>query len=305
MNTQLLDKWLNGTHTAQDLATLETYPEFAAYQKIDAYTKQIETPTFNTEAGLEEIKERLARTAKATPKVLSIVPRLLKIAAVLAVLVASYVFINSTLPTTINTGLAETKTIPLPDTSEVLLNGNSEISYKENSWEDSRELNLEGEAYFKVAKGKKFTVHTTQGIVEVLGTQFNVLATGETFMVSCFEGLVAVTYNGTTTKLPKGSKLTVAADSSFMSQIAINKPVWLANESSYEDVAITTVLQDLETTYGIKVTTQNIDVTLRYTGSYTHKDLDAALQTITIPLGLIYTIESETSIIISPKNTSE
>lgn len=304
MDSQLLDKWLNGTHTPQELATLETYPEFVAYQKIDAYTKQIETPTFNTEAGLQEIKEKLARSSNATPKVIALLPRLLKIAAVLAVLVASYVFINS-IPTSINTQLAETKTISLPDTSEVFLNEDSEISYKKNSWEDSRELNLRGEAYFKVAKGKKFTVNTPHGIVEVLGTQFNVLATEDTFAVSCYEGLVAVTYDGILTKLPKGSKLTVASNSNSLSQIAINKPVWLANESSYEDTAILNVLQDLETTYGIKVTTQNIDVTLRYTGSYTHENLNVALQTITIPLGLTYTIESKTSITISPKNTSE
>ncbi len=304
MNTQLLDKWLNGTHTAQDLAILETYPEFAAYQKIDAHTKKIETPSFNTEAGLQALKEKLADKDKPTPKVISIAPGLLKVAAVMALLLASYVFINS-LPTTINTQFAETKTIALPDTSEVLINGNSEISYKENSWEDSRALNLDGEAYFKVAKGKKFTVNTQQGLVEVLGTQFNVLATNNTFTVSCYEGLVAVTHNGTITKLPKGSKITVTENNPVMSQIAINKPVWVGNESSYDNVAITAVLQDLESTYGIKVTTQNIDVTLRYTGSYTHKDLEAALQTITIPLGLTYTIESETSITISPKNYSK
>ncbi|WP_432411570.1 FecR family protein [Rasiella sp. SM2506] len=303
MNTQLLDKWLNGTHTAEELATLETYPEFAAYQKIDAYAQKIEMPSFNTEMGLQELKEKLNTKSKRTPKVRTL-PVLLKLAAVLAIIAASYVFINS-LSTTVTTQLAETKTIVLPDTSEVLLNGISEISYKENSWEDHRELNLSGEAYFKVAKGKKFTVHTSQGDVEVLGTQFNVLENGTHFSVTCYEGLVAVTHNDKTIKLVKGKSAAILDGSLQMTEVFTTKPEWIANESSYDDVSITNVLKDFETTYHTTVTTKNIDVTLRYTGSYTHKDLEAALQTITIPLGLTYTIESETSIIITSKNTSE
>jgi transmembrane sensor len=304
MNTQLLDKWLNGIHTAEDLAALEIYPEFAAYQKIDAYTQQIEIPSFNTEAGLQNIKERLATKTQRTTKVRTLA-LLLKIAAVLTIIAASYIFINSLLPTTVTTQLAETKTITLPDTSEVVLNGNSEISFNDNNWENSRELSLNGEAYFKVAKGKKFTVTTAQGQVTVLGTQFNVLETSTTFSVTCYEGLVAVTHNNKTIRLAKGTSAAVKYGFLEVVDIFTNRPEWIGSESSYNNVLITNVLRDFETTYNTTVTTNNIDVTLRYTGSYTHKDLEAALQTITIPLGLTYTIESETSIIITPKNTLE
>ena len=48
MDTKLLDKWLNGTHSAEDLQKLETDPAFAAYQKIDRFSKQIEIPEFDT-----------------------------------------------------------------------------------------------------------------------------------------------------------------------------------------------------------------------------------------------------------------
>ncbi|MAZ73888.1 MAG: anti-sigma factor [Flavobacteriaceae bacterium] len=303
MNTQLLDKWLNGTHTAEDLAILETFPEFAAYQKIDAYTKQIEIPPFNTDAGLKDLKEKLSVKTKATPKVRSL-PMLLKVAAILAIIAASYVFINS-LPTTFNTQLAETKTLTLPDNSEVMLNGITEISYNENSWANSRKINLSGEAYFKVAKGKKFTVSTSQGQITVLGTQFNVLDNGVNFIVSCYEGMVAVTYQGETIQLSSGKSATLNKKSLEISEVYTNKPEWIGDESSYDDVLIYHVINDLESTYNTTITTKNIDVTLRYTGSYTHKDLEAALQTITIPLGLTYTIESETSIIISSENSSE
>jgi transmembrane sensor len=303
MDTKLLDKWLEGTHTAEDLAILETYPEFSSYQKIDAYAKKIEIPAFNAEAGLQDVIEKLATKPQSKPKVRKL-PMLLKVAAVLVVIAASYVFINS-LPTTIQTQLTETKSITLPDTSEVILNGNSELSYNENNWPDARELHLNGEAYFKVAKGEKFTVTTTQGEVAVLGTQFNVSNTSDQFSVSCYEGLVAVTHNELTIQLEKGKSAHIVDGSLQLSEVYTTQPEWIHNESSYDNIRIIDVLSDFETTYNTSVTTKNIDVTLRYTGSYTHKDMEAALQTITIPLGLTYTIENDTSIIISPAKTTE
>ncbi|QIE59190.1 FecR family protein [Rasiella rasia] len=303
MDKNVLDKWLDGTHTAEELKALEQDPTFAAYRKIDRFAKQIELPPFDTEGSLASIKEKLANSQRKKPKV-RVLPALLKIAAVLALVLVSYVFINA-LPTTINTQLAETTTLTLPDTSEILLNENSEISYQKNSWNENRMLSLNGEAYFKVAKGETFTVNTPQGTITVLGTQFNVTATNNTFQVHCYEGLVAVTYNNETIKLPAGNGVTVTNEILEQTKVFVNKPEWHGNESSYDNVRITDVLKDLEQNYNTTVSTQNIDVTLRFTGSYTHTDLEAALQTITLPLGLTYAIESEDSVIISTAKNKE
>ena len=67
-----------------------------------------------------------------------------------------------------------------------------------------RDLTLEGEAYFKVQKGQTFSVNTTDGVVKVLGTHFNVKQRNNYFEVNCYEGLVSVTYNNETVKLPPG-----------------------------------------------------------------------------------------------------
>ena len=303
MNKQLLDKWLNGLHTAEDLKVLEKDPTFAMYRKIDLFAKRIELPEVNTETSLQVLKSKLKQTPQTKSKVRTL-PILLKIAAVLALLVASYVFINS-LPTTTHTQIAQTKTLVLPDSSEVVLNENSEISYKENSWKEARELSLEGEAYFKVAKGKTFTVNTSQGSVTVLGTQFNVKARNGKFEVICYEGSVAVKHDSRKIRLEAGSGVTITNGEIQNSIVLVSKPEWIGNESSYDNVRIADVLSELETNYGITVTTQNIDVTLRFTGSYTHTDLDAALQTITLPLGLTYAFNNETNISIFPTEKSE
>jgi transmembrane sensor len=47
------------------------------------------------------------------------------------------------------------------------------MSYSDD-WSKERTLSLEGEAFFEVQKGSKFSVVTSDGIVEVLGTSFDV-----------------------------------------------------------------------------------------------------------------------------------
>jgi ferric-dicitrate binding protein FerR (iron transport regulator) len=48
-----------------------------------------------------------------------------------------------------------------------------------------------------------FSVNTTAGVITVLGTQFNVKERNY-FEVHCYEGLVSVTHNNETIKLPPG-----------------------------------------------------------------------------------------------------
>lgn len=84
----------------------------------------------------------------------------------------------------------------LPDKSEVWLNAGSKLSYMADYGIKLREVTLEGEGYFKVAKmtSKAFIVHTSRANIKALGTEFNVKAypeenTIETILV---EGSVLV-----------------------------------------------------------------------------------------------------------------
>jgi len=86
---------------------------------------------------------------------------------------------------TVRTAYGEWKQIYLPDGSKVQLNANSELTYQAD-WQEgeSRELWLEGEAFFEVGKdseGTSFTVHAGELAIVVLGTAFNVnRRTGQT-----------------------------------------------------------------------------------------------------------------------------
>ena len=66
----------------------------------------------------------------------------------------------------------------LPDGSKVRLNSSTKISIPANFNEGSREISLEGEAFFDVAHNasKPFKIHTGKDEIRVLGTAFNVKA---------------------------------------------------------------------------------------------------------------------------------
>lgn len=101
-----------------------------------------------------------------------------------------------------------TKTkVQLPDGSKVWVNSDSKLSYPEAFKGQTREIYLEGEAYFDVTKDPKhpFIVHTSGIDIRVLGTAFNVKAykAESTIEATLVHGLIEVTK----TERPNESKI--------------------------------------------------------------------------------------------------
>ena len=80
-----------------------------------------------------------------------------------------------------------------------------------------------------------------------------------------------------------------------MNHIKTNKtsPNWIASESSFDNATLQTVLKELEIQFPITIKTDVSSVNSRFTGSFTHKNLDLALKSICNPLKLTYTIREE------------
>jgi ferric-dicitrate binding protein FerR (iron transport regulator) len=297
MNTkELLEKWLNNEATPLDMEALNAWPYFELYKKIDRHTKDIEVPTHDIISGLKDVKKDPSFRSTATrkkPRLISL-PTLFKIAAIFVLFAVSSVFVTA-IPTNIQVPMASIETIDLPDSSKVTLQENASIRYKKYGWPFTREVTLAGEAYFEVAKGKTFTVLTSTGTVQVLGTKFNVSTKKNMLIVSCYEGLVAVTTKGTTTEVTPGDSFTFG-NATTNNKVYTTKPSWINNESSFVDVSFDTVLMEIENQYKVTIKTNNIDVDLRYTGSFTHRNIDEALRTITLPLNLSFSKDSKNDI---------
>lgn len=86
--------------------------------------------------------------------------------------------------------------VELSDGTRVWLNAESKLRYPVNFIGETREVELEGEAIFEVTKNKEkpFRVHTIEGVVEVLGTTFNVssYSDDESEEITLVEGSVLV-----------------------------------------------------------------------------------------------------------------
>lgn len=87
-----------------------------------------------------------------------------------------------------------TRHIILPDSSIVVLHGGSTLDYPAAFPADSREVTLNGEAYFDVRHDNKkpFIIHTGNVRTVVLGTAFNISTEGNKVTVSVTGGKVRV-----------------------------------------------------------------------------------------------------------------
>jgi transmembrane sensor len=290
-NNKNLLKWLNRETSDENLAPLKETEGFKTIEKIAHYASQIETPQVDVAKALENLKLKTQKTAKKGKVIQFNFKKLYKYAAAIVLLFTTSYFLLFNNNATFKTALAQTKSFNLPDNSEVVLNANSEISYFKKEWKKKRSLTLKGEAYFKVQKGKKFTVQTTIGKVTVLGTQFNVKQREGYFEVKTYEGLVRVIYKDTVVQLPKGSLFKVVKGVvNTTNAFDIYEKSWLQKESNFKSTSLDFVLAEIENQFDYKIETTNIDLDVLYTGSFTHTDINIALQSITIPLQLSYKI---------------
>ncbi|MFT5752700.1 MAG: transmembrane sensor, partial [Dokdonia sp.] len=194
---------------------------------------------------------------------------------------------------TYTTEIAEQKTIILPDNSEIILNAQSTIRYSQKDWDDNRLVYLDGEAFFKVAKGETFDVQTTHGTVTVLGTQFNVKERLNYFAVQTYEGLVGVKHPSYTGKLPAGTGVQIANNNTtpYSAHSIATVPSWTEKSSTFESTPYHMVLEEVERQFAVRITSNNNETTKLFTGSFTHTDLKQALKTITLPMHLTFTID--------------
>ncbi|MFV8333426.1 FecR family protein [Flavobacterium sp. ZT3P35] len=295
-NEKEILKWFNDELSSQEIEDLKQSEDLQTLEKIAHYATQLQALTIDAQAALDAFKVRNHSKNKTKVRTLNF-KAFYKVAAVLAVLLTSsyFLFFNNT--TSYETQIAQTKSVTLPDNSEVILNAASKLSFNEKKWADQRALSLEGEAFFKVQKGQTFSVNTTAGIITVLGTQFNVKERKNYFEVNCYEGLVSVTYNNETIKLPPGKIFRVInGNIENVEDFNAQNPSWILQESSFNKIPLNQVIAELQRQYDIQIKVEGVDTSKLFTGSFTHTDKKIALQAVTIPLKLSYKIEGKTII---------
>ena len=291
MKDSHLAKWLNGELSAEELRELQASPDFPAYDRIVSAMAGARGPEYDVEKAFLRIKD--AKTARQG-RVVRLRPwkKYAAAAAVLVLMVALTALYFGTGGETIQAPYARQTAFILPDASEVVLNAGSELRYDKQRWTNIRKVELQGEAFFKVAKGKTFLVDTEAGQVTVLGTQFNVKNRNGYFEVSCYEGKVMVSHGGARIELAAGNSF-LAIDGEVISipGPGVSRPSWMDNESSFQSTPLSYVLKELERQFNLKVETRHIDLSQQFTGSFSNTNLNLALQSISAPYEISFKLE--------------
>ena len=150
-------------------------------------------------------------------------------------------------------------TLNFKDGSSTVLNDGSSITFNEREWNKARTIQLEGEALFQVQPGQKFTVQTSNGQVEVLGTTFNVRAWGDKLSVECYEGKVRVSRNGMETIVSQSQSVLFNSGLPPVKEVINHqKPLWSTGTSTFKNETIQEVLKELERQYNVVVDASGI-----------------------------------------------
>lgn len=289
---ELILKWLDHNLNDEELKAFEALEDHKDLLRLSQASAAFKPSQFNIDKQYTLLKEKRESKTKS----IGLKP-LLRVAAVV-VLALSFYFYTTRLDTKVITEIAQQTSVLLPDNSAVELNAASRLVFNEKKWSKKREVLLDGEAFFKVAKGSVFDVLTSYGKVTVLGTQFNVTQRDDYFKVVCYEGLVSVTHKNIKQKLNPGESF-IIIDGKLIATEKENytSPNWINGESAFKSTPLKYVLAEFERQYGIAITLDNVNEDLIYSGSFTHKNIDLALKSITLPLHLSYDKKEDTIII--------
>lgn len=161
------------------------------------------------------------------------------------------------------TRVAERKIITLADGSVIILNNDSKLKYPKVFNDTLREVYLEGEAFFEVAKNKlkPFVVKTGKLSVKVLGTSFNIkhYKADENINVVVATGKVGVKAAGNqnTWLLTPGNQLLYNKLTTNVVQNLVDPSdytAWKRSELIFKDERLEDICKRLERWYDVKIT---------------------------------------------------
>jgi transmembrane sensor len=189
--------------------------------------------------------------------------------------------------------------VTLPDGSNIFLNRNTRLSYRENFGRHGRNVTLSGEAFFDISRDENnpFIVDAGKASVKVLGTSFNIITSNEDSAVEVFvkTGQVMVSGNENNknlildpgyigTMLPEHSEKSVNSDPNYMS--------WNTGLLVYDGQTLDVVFRDLKRVYNMDIVADDPDIiTNTWTSPIDNQTQETIIRLICLSFTLDYTKE--------------
>ena len=293
----LYSRWLTGSLTDEEISAMKKSGEWAILEKIISETDRWSLPEL-TKDSYAHVREELSRKNDARGRVIPINRKAMySIAASLAFIAIAALWFLRPQTVTYQCVAGQMLKVTLPDSTVVQLSGQSSIAFEADDFANGkRNVTLTGQAYFDVRQKGAFSVKFKSGMVNVLGTRFDIMA-GETMaVVKCFEGTVEVSHDKLRSQvLNKGAAVRIDQEGKGIEKLTIasEDPDWLAGESVFKDAPLKEIMSTMGIQYNVIFDATAIDADRRYSGKFPHADLEKALQMVFQPMGIAYVFSGD------------
>lgn len=153
-----------------------------------------------------------------------------------------------------------TSNFTMEDGTVITLNKNSRLSYSDKYGKDNRNVKLEGEAYFEVAKdsGKPFQVEMNGASITVLGTHFNVKADAESddITATLVEGSIRFEGAKQNIVMTPNQQLTFSRSTNKVDVKHVDTDpftFWKDGLLKYKSIPFIELIKELQSTYKVEI----------------------------------------------------
>lgn len=208
---------------------------------------------------------------------------------------------------TVNTNMGEHSHVILPDGTEVILNSCSEIQYFQQ--DGMRQANVNGEAYFLVAKDEKhpFVVHADTVDVTCLGTAYDVrnYQDEKECSIVLAEGKVRVSALDADLTMEPNSRVVYDREGGSMSKHMVNASdytCWINGNIRYNDQTLEEIANQLARDFHINVIIASDELRReRFTGFLGNCSFRNVLDILTITSDIAYHIDENRTVYVYTK----
>lgn len=311
---QLFEKYLAGNATAEEREGL--LRQLHADEQLGGWLR---TDIEFAEGGMPEpIRERILNNVYARTQRPLISRRYWSIAAVMLVLFISgalgwalFGIQNQKSPITdhqspiiVTTGMGEHSHVTLPDGTALTLNAQTTVRY--NLADGKRRVQVDGEAFFEVAKDAEHPFIVTAGEVDVtcLGTSFDVrhYADEDNVAVVLVEGKVRVSAKDAETTMEPNSRVVYDCSAKTLSKRSVpstDYTGWLKGEVKYNNETLETIAAELSRNYNISLVITSDELKQeRFTGYLGRASLRNILDVMCLAADMNYHIADDTIVYV-------
>ena len=317
---QLFEKYLAGNATAEERESL--LRQLHADEQLGGWLRaDIEF----AEGGMPEpIRERILNNVYARTQRPLISRRCWSIAAVMLILIISgaigwtlFGLQNQNLKSQISnnqirdiivkTGMGEHSRVSLPDGTALTLNAQTTVRY--NLADGKRQVSIDGEAFFEVARDPEhpFVVTANGMTVTCLGTSFDVRNYSDESNISVVlrDGKVRVNARDADLTMEPGSRVLMDRQTFALSKHTVTPSdytAWLNGEIKYNDQTLEEIAAELSRNYNIDLVITSDELKQeRFTGYLGRSSLRNILDVLCLASDMSYHVDNDTMVYIYPR----